>query len=401
MRFFKPIIRVYREAYTGLPRDAWLLSLVEFINRSGTMVFFFMTLYLTQKLGYTTTQAGQVLSVYGIGAIIGGYLGGKLSDVLGSYTVQKVSLLLTAGTLIALGQVTPLWLIMMLMFCLGVVSETLHPANATAMSQICPPATRTRGFALNRLATNLGVTIGPVVGGFLAMIDYSYLFWVDGLTCLIAAITFFLLFKTARPVVEGEPSAGDPDAPLKSRSPLRNLFFLKIVGLTFLMGLIFTQLFTTYPLYFREIYLFPENYIGYLMAINTVIIVLFEMILLNALKKQPNFYLVGIGALLLGGGMAMMPLGRGFLFAGLTVAVWTMGEMLFMPALTTEIANHSDDSARGSYMGFVSLAFSLSFTVGPALGAAVYDGLGKDIVWLACGLCGLLIWLGFSALRRS
>lgn len=397
MKLLQAIIRLYREAYAGLPKDAWLLSLVEFINRSGTMVFFFMTLYLTRKLGFSTPQAGWVMSVYGLGALVGAYLGGKLTDRVGAYTVQKASLMLSGATLIAVGQVKSFGLIIGLMFALAVFSETLHPANATAMSQVCPPEVRTRGFALNRLAINLGVTIGPVVGGFLALIDYVYLFWVDGLTYLIAGVLFWILFKTSRPPLKESAAAAGSSSP---RSPWRDVYFLKIIGLVFLMGLVFVQIFTTFPLYFKKFYGFPENRIGLLLAVNTIMIVLFEMILLNALRRRPSIQLVAVGSLLLGGGLALMPLGRGFLFAAFTVMVWTTGEMLFMPAVTTVIANHSDDAGRGNYMGVFSLAFALSLTLGPSIGAFIYDRLGADILWLVCGLTGGMIWLGFSSLRQ-
>ncbi|MFC2155277.1 MDR family MFS transporter [Acidobacteriota bacterium] len=403
MKMLKIIARTYKDAYSGLPREAWLLSLVELVNRSGTMVFFFMTLYLTKEFGYSTFKAGQVMSAYGFGALLGTYLGGKLTDSLGAYTVQKISLILTGVTFIVLGQATSFILILILMFALALFSETLHPSNATALSQVCPQELRTRGFALNRLAINIGVTIGPLVGGFLALIDYSYLFWVDGLTCLMAGILFIVMFKTNRPprpeAAPQEELSGleEPSLPAKKSSPWKDVYFLKIVGLVFLSGLVFIQLFSTFPLYLRESYGFQENSIGGLLAVNTVIIIVFEMILLNALKKRAPIQLVAIGSLFLGGGFALLPLGRGFLYAAFTVAVWTIGEMLVFPSLTTLIANHSDDASRGSYMGLFSLAFALAFTVGPSMGTFVYERLGPDIPWLICGLFGILIWLGFSS----
>lgn len=400
MKIFNTIVRTYKDAYSGLPREVWLLSLVELVNRSGTMVFFFMTLYLTKEFGFSTFKAGQAMSAYGFGALLGTYLGGKLTDILGAYTVQKVSLILTGVTFLVLGQVTSFSLILILMFALALFSETLHPSNATAVSQVCSLELRTRGFALNRLAVSIGLTIGPLAGGFLALIDYSYLFWVDGLTCLTAGTLFILLFKTSRPSrPETEPR--EEASGTKKMSPWKDVYFLKIVGLVFLSGLIFVQLFSTFPLYLRESYGFPENRIGGMLAVNTVIIIVFEMILLNALKKRAPIQLVAFGCLFLGGGFALMPLGRGIFFAAFTVAVWTIGEMLVFPSLTTVIANHSDDASRGNYMGLFSLAFALAFTVGPAIGTYVYDTLGPDIPWMICGLFGILIWLGFSRINQS
>lgn len=395
---FKRIFSLYRTAYSGLPREAWMLSLIEFINRSGTMVFFFMTLYLTQIFHYPPTQAGQVISVYGIGALVGSYAGGKLTDRIGAYNVQKLSLVISGFTFIWLGQLKSYWWITAVMFFMGICSEALQPANATAMSQVCPPEIRTKGFALQRLAINLGVSIGPVLGGYLALINYGLLFWIDGLTCLMAAGIFMIFFKTARPVQEahGDSLLKDP-----SQSVWRDFYFLKVLAFTFFLGIIFVQLFNTFPLFFRTVYELKENRIGLLIAVNTVMIVIFEMLLMDALKKHSIGKVIAVGSLLLGVGFALMPLGSTFIFGCFTVAVWTMGEMLSMPSLGALIANHSDDAVRGKYMGLFSFAFALAMAVGPLLGAAVYDSLGSSVLWYGCGVTGIILSWGFTSLERK
>jgi predicted MFS family arabinose efflux permease len=398
MVILKRILSLYRSAYSGLPKEAWMLSMVEFINRSGTMVFFFMTLYLTQVFHYTPTQAGQVITIYGIGAMIGSYAGGKLTDVLGAYNVQKLSLAITGFTFILLGQLKSYWLITAVMFFMGVCSEALQPANATAMSQVCPPELRTKGFALNRLAINLGVSIGPIVGGYLALIDYGLLFWIDGLTCLLAAGIFMLFFKTSRPACEFQEES---QVNVPSQSVWRDFYFLKILVFTFFVGIIFVQVFNTFPLFFRTVYHLKENRIGLLIAVNTVMIVVFEMLLMDALKKYSVVKIIALGALSLGIGFALMPLGSTFLFGCFTVAVWTMGEMLSMPPLAALVANHSNDAVRGKYMGLFSFAFSLSLAVGPLLGAKIYDSFGPSTLWFGCGVAGVILWWGFLSLEEK
>jgi predicted MFS family arabinose efflux permease len=398
-RFAKLGFKQYRDAYSGLPREAWILSLVEVVNRSGTMVFFFMTLYLTQTFGVSTEKAGYVLAAYGFGALLGAYLGGKLTDSLGAYTVQKASLLFCGILYIVLGQLTSFWWVLATMFVLGIAGEALHPANSTAMSQVCPPELRTKGFALNRLAANLGVTIGPALGGYLALVDYGLLFWIDGITCLSALGVFVLFFKGAsRPPMEprAEASANGKN----QRSVLKDVYFLKILALLFFMGVVFVQLFTTFPLYCKNVYGLKENSIGMLIAINTILIVLVEMILMEKLKQKPLIKIISTGAFLLCLGFGLMPLGRGFIYGAFTVVVWTVGEMLSLPALTTLVANHSDDSVRGKYMGLFSFAFALSLSVGPTIGTFIYGALGADILWFSCIGMGILLWFGFSGLKE-
>lgn len=398
--FSKRGFKQYRDAYTGLPREAWILALVEVVNRSGTMVFFFMTLYMTQSFGVSPEKAGYVLAAYGFGALLGAYIGGKLTDTLGAYTVQKASLLFCGVLYIVLGQLESYWFIMGTMFVLGIAGEALHPANSTAMSQVCPPELRTKGFALNRLSANLGVTLGPALGGYLAMVNYELLFWIDGFTCLVALLVFYLFFKgESRPPLDEAMEAARNG---KSQpSVLKDFFFLKLLAYLFLMGIVFVQLFTTFPLYCKNVYGLPENEVGLLIAINTILIVLVEMVLMEKLKGKPLIKITALGAFLICLGFGIMPLGHGFLFAAFSVIVWTVGEMLSLPALTTIIANHSDDSVRGKYMGLFAFSFALALAVGPGIGTWVYGKFGPEVLWYSCIAIGVLLFIGISRLPEQ
>ena len=419
----------YVRAYSGLPRRAWILFAVNFINASGAMVFFFLSLYLTRKIGLTTSQAGQALSLYGFGSLAGAFAGGWLSDRIGSIGVQKLSLAACGVLLLVLGQVKALGGILPLLFGMAFFAGMLYPANATSMSKICPPELQVKGFALNRLANNLGATIGPAVGGMLAVRSYGLLFWADGLTSLAAAAVFAMLWKGSRVLAEagrasgggggggvaatggvldpetkagGEQdvvSDGGPVPQTKARSPWRDGPFLLMLVIFFVWSAVFIQVLSTFPIYMRNVYGLAEDRIGQLYVVNTILIVALEMILMEKIRKYPLARMINISFVLLGVGLGLMPLGRGFAFGALTVAVWTFGEMLSMPLVTALIAGRADDSNRGRYMGLNSFAFSLAFIVGPPVGTAIYDGLGPNAVWYACAGACAVITIAFSALR--
>ncbi len=405
MRPIRFIKNEYVRAYRGLPRQAWILFAVNLVNSSGSMVVFFLSLYLTRKLGLSTARAGQALSLYGVGSLAGAFAGGWLSDRIGSIRVQKVSLSVCGVMLIVLGQVRTVASILPLLFGLALFAGMLYPANATSMSKICPAELQVKGFALNRLANNLGATIGPAVGGVLALRDYRLLFWGDGLTSLAAAALFALLWTGAkagagmRRGAEADGGATPMGDAQKARSPWRDIPFVLMMLIYFVWSAVFIQLLTTFPLYMRNVYGLAENRIGQLFAVNTILIVALEMILMERIRKYAQARMINISFVLLGIGMGMLPLGRGFAFGALTVAIWTFGEMLSMPLLTALIAARADDSIRGRYMGMFSFAFSLAFVVAPAGGTAIYEHLGPDAVWyVCCGLCFLLA-VAFSALR--
>ena len=87
------IISIYVDSFAGLNRSVWLLSFIMFINRAGAMVLPFMSLYLTKSLNFSLTEAGYVMAAYGVGSILGAYLGGQLTDRFGFYHVQLYSLI--------------------------------------------------------------------------------------------------------------------------------------------------------------------------------------------------------------------------------------------------------------------------------------------------------------------
>lgn len=422
----------YVRAYSGLPHRAWVLFAVNLINYSGSMVFFFLTLYLTRELGLSPVGAGRALSVYGVGSLIGAYVGGWLADRIGSITIQKAGLFACGGFLIALGQARSIWGLLPLLFGLALFNGMLFPANATSMSLVCPQELQVKGFALNRLAANLGATIGPAVGGFLAMHDYGLIFWADGLTSLVAATAFLLLWKGGRvssrvekgerggravgskTVVAEEAAAGAGEgqeegsaaapghaAPAARRfsSPWLDVPFLFLMLIYLVWSVIFIQLMSTYPLYMRNIYGLAENRIGQLFAVNTVLIVVLEMILMERIRKYPITRTINISFLLLGVGMGMIPLGRGFGFAAASAVLWTFGEMLSIPLFAALVAERAAEEAKGRYMGLFSLIFSLAFIVGPPAGTAIYEGFGGDAVWFICAGLSLGMAAAFSFLR--
>jgi len=396
----KGIVGLYRRAYAGLPREAWFLFAINLVNSSGAMVIFFLSLYLTRRLGFTPARAGQALSLYGLGSLAGAYLGGWFSDRAGSTSVQKWSLAISGVFLIALGQVRSAAGILPLLFIFSVAAGALYPANAASMARVCPPDLQVKGFALNRLANNLGATIGPAVGGLLALRDYRLLFWADGLTCIAAAALFLVIWKKPEDQLRGVEARKKVSQPDRVLTPWRDVPFLMLMLLVIAWGAVFVQIFATFPLFMREIYGLAEDQIGRLLAVNTILIVILEMAIMEKIRKRSPTGMINLSFILLGLGFGLMPLGRGFLYGALTVAVWTFGEILSMPLLSALIAGRAGPDTRGRYMGIFSFAFSLAFIVGPAAGSTVYGHLGSNALWFGCAGVTALLAVAFSFLRR-
>ena len=389
------IVGTYRAAFSGLPRAVWIQGLATLVNRSGTMVLPFMSLYLTTKLGFSIIAAGQVLSLYGIGGIVGSWLGGALSDRIGPVRVQVASLTATGAGFLVLSRLSGRLAVSLAVFGLALVAECFRPALFTAIARGTQVAVRTRALALVRLTINLGMTVGPAVGGLLAVHHYGLLFVADAATCWAAALVLGVAGAGTQPAPpERATSPGGAASPWSDGPYLA--FLAVMVGL----GTVFFQISSTMPLYFRQHYHLAEDSIGLLLAINTVIIVAVEMILLRALEHRDHLLLAGLGCLLVCAGFGLLPLGSSPAFAALTVVVWTAGEMLSLPFTNSVAASRAPAAASGRYMGAYSLAFSVSFVLAPGVGTAVYQKFGPTALWAGVAVAGAVLFAACALLAR-
>ena len=383
----------YRAAYSGLPREVWLLAIVLFVNRAGTMVLPFMTLYLTSQLRMSEALAGRLISVYGLGAVCGAYLGGRLASKYGAIRLQTVCMFLTAPAfcLIPLGNS---WTsIAAILFCLSVVAEAVRPANAAAVTQFTTPDNRMRAFALQRLAANLGFSFGPAVGGVLAEFDFNLLFVVDALSTFaagIALLSFFRMKRVERPAAAAE-------APIVHVSPLRDGVFVTLLLLLLVSMIVFTQFGSTYPLFLRDHFGMDKPMIGLMFAVNTTVIVAVEMLLLDAIKHWPVVRTIGWGCFLFCLGWGILPFGQTAAYAVLAMLIVTVGEMLSFAMSTGFVANRSGPGGESAYMGWYMVMFAVASVFGPALGGAIYQ-VNPNAVWYVGLAVGVLVLIGFQLL---
>lgn len=390
-------IRRYRDSYRGLPREAWLLACVLLINRCGMMVIPFLTIYLTAERSYTPIDAGWLLSGCGLGAIAGVYVGGLLTQRFGPARVICFSLAASAPAYAVIPWCTSPSSLAAALATAFFVADLMRPACSTAATLLSPPAKHAQAMALNRLAANLGTSIGPVVGGLLAEFDFRLIFPANAAANLIAAATMARFFT-------GKAIGGtDEDRPgnQPARSPWRDRQFLLFLSLHLLISIPFFQMMTTLPLYWSEQLHFREATIGVLFAVNTLLIVAAEMPLTRWANRFRRLRVVAVGCLLFFVGFGLTPLGTGVVGAGLVVLVWTVGEMLLAPFTMAYVASRSDASNRGLYMGAFSTAVSLAAVTSPAIGLAIYSWRPEAPWWLALAaapvICGGMLWLDRAA----
>jgi predicted MFS family arabinose efflux permease len=392
-------VKTYRNAYSGLSSSTWLLSLIMLINRSGTMVVPFMTLYLTSpKMGYSVGQAGAVFGLFGIGAFAGAYVGGRLTDKIGFYPVQMITLIGGGILFIVLGQVQSYSLICLCTFLVSFVNEAFRPANSTAIAFYSKEENRTRSYALNRLAINVGWAIGSGLGGLLAERSYQLLFWVDGITNLSAALLMWLALKPVnfKPIKKPLNAVG-------INSAYQDKTYLIFILVTMLFACCFFQIFTNLPLFFKRELHFSEGYIGGLMAINGIIIALVEMVLVYKLEgRRKNFVYIIFGVGLVGIAFLTLNLpGMGYILALGMIIIVTFGEIFSMPFMNTYWISRTQDHNRGQYAALYTMAWSAAQCLGPFFGAQVIQYYTFELLWWIVGLLSLIASLSYWRLSKT
>jgi MFS family permease len=381
----------------GLPPLYWVLWIGTLINRLGGFVVPFLTLYLSGERGVSVSQAALMVSLFGAGSFIAQLTGGELTDRLGRRPVMLTSFLVTPLAMVTLGFARSIWLVAACTFLVGLFTDLYRPAIGAAIADLVPSAMRTRAYGYNYWAINLGAAIAPVIAGLLAHYTYLLLFIGDALTTLIFGLIVLFGVRETRPAQAAQEVKASPGARLSQlrREPVLLLFSL----LALFFGIVYMQGFVTLPVDMGSHGLGPEQY-GLALAVNGALIVLISIPVSNLAGKWPRFGAMAVSALLLGLGYGFTGLAGSLSLFALSVAIWTLGEVVASAVAPAIIADLAPIELRGLYQGIFGSAWGLAFFIGPVVGGWVYERLGPGGLWLGCLLLGILLSAGYLSLGR-
>lgn len=386
------LFKNYYKSFTGLSVEVWWLSLITFINRSGTMVIPFISLYLNKSLGFSLAEVGWVMTFFGIGSVIGSWIGGKLTDKIGPYLVMVLSLISSGLMFFVLQSLTSIWDFRIGILVLMILADAFRPAVFVALNQYSKLENKIRSVSLVRLAINLGFSIGPAIGGWIIhQLGYAYLFWLDGITCISAGILMIFLLSPKKSVILDEiKEMENPMSPWKDSS-----YLLFLLGLMF-MSLVFLQYFSTVPLFYKDIAGLSEDQIGLLMAFNGILIFIAEMPLVKYLENQKfsNVKMLIVGTLMVGLSLFVLLFSVHIGIIILGMALMSFGEMIAFPFSNAIALNSAKKGLQGQYMALYSITFSVGHIFGHNSGMQIIHQFGYDLTWwimivlifLACGI---------------
>lgn len=382
-------MNLYTQSFANIPRKSLSPILIGLFHTIAVGLTFYLSIYLVSTLHFNVVSAGIVLSCYGIGTMTGGVLGGKLSDFLSPQRVILISLLSECALFITLPSFTNLHIIMLITGLLGISAYMFKTANTIQLISLCSGGDgHGRLTAINILytASNIGIGTAALLIGLLAHYGFAYLFYAGGILTLLLAIYQMVYTRKTIPT-----QALNKPKEIQQHDRQNIKIFITVLFSLFISGLIIAQLRTTYSIYIHH--LFPQfgmHGLGFLLAINPVLIILFQTPLTSAIRHFNKFDIIGVGVILMGMGCMLLNFITSFVFAAFAYAVYTAGEMLFFSMAQYLCYESSSPKHKGNTLGVFQSTYAASLVVGPSVGSLIYHHLSPHWLWYCCGFIGLI-----------
>ncbi|WP_030804402.1 MDR family MFS transporter [Streptomyces sp. NRRL F-2799] len=391
------LIAAARSSASGLPRAFWWLWASTLVNRLGAFVATFMALYLTLDRGYSATFVGLVAALHGLGGVVSSLGAGVMADRLGRRPTLLIAQVGTAVSVALLGFMHDPVAIAAVAFLVGAANNASRPAVQAMMADIVRPEDRVRAFSLNYWALNLGFAVSSVAAGFIAEFSYLAGFLIEAGMTLACAVLVFLKLPESRPAPVAK-EAGEPKTGLGT--VLRDRRYMAVVGLSFLVALLFMQGSVGLPVAMGQAGFSPADY-GTAIAVNGVLIVALQIPVTRFIEHRDPRRLLVISSLLAGYGFGLTAFAGSLGVFALTVCVWTLAEIVNAPTQTGLVVRLSPVHGRGRYQGVYSLSWSVAALVAPLMSGTVIDHLGAEWLWGACAVIGTVAGLGYALLMRG
>ncbi|MFF5959487.1 MDR family MFS transporter [Streptomyces luteogriseus] len=391
--------RAVRETVSGLPREFWWLWTSTLVNRLGAFVATFMALYLTLDRGYSATYAGLVAALHGLGGVVSSLGGGVMTDRLGRRPTLLIAQSSTAASVALLGFVRDPVAIAGVAFLVGMASNASRPAVQAMMADIVRPEDRIRAFSLNYWAINLGFAVSSMAAGFIAEVSYRAGFLIEAGMTMLCAVLVFLRLPESKPTATVAEAAAPRDDSVSLRTVLRDGPFMSVVGLSFLVALIFQQGAVGLPVAMGEAGFTPAEY-GMAIAVNGVLIVVLQIPVTRFIQHRDPRRLLVVSSVLAGYGFALTAFAGSLGVIALTVCVWTLAEIVNAPTQTSLVVRLSPVHGRGRYQGMYTMSWSVAALVAPLLSGFVIDRFGAEWLWGLCALVGTVAGVGYAVLMR-
>jgi MFS family permease len=396
--------------YRDYPRLFWIVVGTSFIDGiGGTLLFPFFALYITRKFNVGMTEAGILLGMFSLFGLIGGILGGALTDRFGRRQLILFGLVFSALSTLTFGLVTDLRVMYGVAAVVGVIGALSGPAHNAMIADILPEEKRQEGFGILRVVGNFAWIIGPSIGGLVAKYNFFYLFVIDSvMSCIVAALVFRLLPETKPQAAL--PSTVHADAKprqtesiwqtiLGYRIALLDFAFMAFIVASIMMLIVYTQAYGTLSVYLDKIHGFDAQHYGFLMTCSAITVVLFQFSISRWLRDKQPFLMMAFGTLFYMVGFTMFGLVSPYPLFIVAIVVITMGEMIVVPVSQGLAANFAPEEMRGRYMAVFGFSWAIPQTIGPGAAGYIMDNFNPNLVWYIGGVLCAFAALSYYVLH--
>ncbi len=391
-----------KKVYNEYPRAFWIYNIIVFIDRlGGFMLYPFFALYLTQKFDIGMSTVGILFAIFSISGMVGSALGGALADRMGRKVVIIVSLVLSSLSALGMGFAPTLAIFIAVVAIVGTLSSIGHPAHEAVVADLLPPEKRAEGYGIIRVIFNLAVIIAPPIAGLLIAHSYLTLFIVDAVISLIAAAIVIFALPETKPQAHAHVK---PESMKQTFAGYGRVFkdtrFVAFIGVTVMMTLVYMNMNSTLGVFMRDQHGMPALSFGSLLSLNAVIVVLFQFWVARKLEKYKPMLMMAAGSLLYAIGFAMYGFVPTFALFAIAMIIITIGEMIVSPFQQSMVASFAPEDMRGRYMAASGLTWSIAFTIGPYFAGLILDSSNPNLLWIICGVIGMMATLGFIVLNK-
>ena len=386
--YLKKGVLAYVEPYQGLPPRLWVGLSAAFVNSLSSAVILFLALFLTQERNLSVSTTGLLVTLFGIGATFGAYIGGHLCNRYSSHRVSLISLFIIALCLLYIPFCTDFWMFTALMLTLGLSAYAFIPANRLWILAQCGEQDKVRANSLRYMLINLGTGISVFIDGFLAHYSYTLLFIMNG--GIIVASAFILACCGGKE--EKEAFVKESKRAFWQFHIFDNKFYAINYFMLLIAATLYAQLKVTYAIYLRDYYQVTTPMLSGLFLVNCLGIVVLQVWLIQKISRFDQAIIAGIGTFLIGFGLFMLILGSNYYLALFSALIWTLGEILALPVIQMLLYNKSPAATRATHMGLYQSVYAFANVIGPAIGSWLYRFHHGTVLWIVCGLFGALCW---------
>ena len=390
-----------RQGYKEYPNPFKVLVLATFIDRLGFFLMFpFFALYMTAHFNVGMIEVGILFSIFSAGNIIGGTIGGALADKYGRRTILLIGLIGSGVSSILMGLVDDLNIFYILAAFMGLIGNFGGPARQAMVADLLPQEKQAKGFGILRVAVNLSATIGPILGGFIASQSYLFLFIADAVSSLITGvIVFFVIPETKPEKKEGEVEESVVKTVIGYKEVLKDWRYMLFLSVSAITVIVYMQMNATLSVFLRDVHGFPTEYFGFLLSMNAVMVVVFQLWITGKLSKYSPMKVMAIGTLFYMVGFSLYGfVSEPYLFF-IAMAFITIGEMIEMPIGQTATASFAPEDKRGRYMAVFGFHWAIPNLFGVLLAGLVMEYIGPNWVWYFAGILSLFAAVGFWLLH--